>query len=388
MVGRYTTPAGSWEAVLFSHDGYPSGLGQLLLDEVRAWRGDLDGLLAELLDPSIDAPDGLKNAEFQTELEPDATDLLYRQDSEWVGDTNYLYLFDVEDRRLDIFDTSDYFKGKSPQAVHFSAVGIAGVAKLWDPIPRVVFAEVMDGWGDESEERKTERLRFANNVSRALGADIHAVAHELFALLEAVIQGTHWVSRCQPLAPHSEQWRPEWNPITLSTGWYQDGVYDLPIGDVVLHYGGSNTVRRLETSPHPSLIRADGALNKFSLAQVFAKWQDDPPVERYHEVLNVFGQGALEAILGPDACIEGVEWRLENNRWQMGVWQKVSQMPLPGQLAVVDARQYVSDAEEGDSLLRWETDVISHMGRWKWLVLDWMRMVARGETGIPIEEEE
>lgn len=386
LVGRYIAPSRDWEAVYFSHDGYPSGLGQILLDEVRAWSGDLDGLLSELLDPTTDAPGGLRGAEFQTDSFPEASNPLFRQDNPWVGDTNYLYLFDVGDRRLDVISTSDYFEGKAPLPVRFFDGGIADVVELREPLHPVVFVNAMEGWGDESAERKAERIHFANNVARTFGTNTQSVAKELFAFCEKMIRWNYWASHVHPLPPRSERWRQEWNPIILATGWFEDGVYDLPIGSIVLHYGGSNTARQCEIGPHSTLHRLDGAISNIGLIHVSSEWPDDLPTQRYRDLLNVLCQCALEAILGPESSIDSVEWRLEDRWWRMRIWQEISATPRPGQLSLEEARTYASEAEEGDTLLRWEMDVTPHVGRWKWLVLDWMRMVARGEAVFPNEE--
>ncbi|MCB9760335.1 MAG: hypothetical protein H6739_10905 [Alphaproteobacteria bacterium] len=159
---RRSSDARSWKGVHHFGDGAPWELGNELLFRVRRSRGDLAAVVQELI---IDAPYGwqsiahLKRAEKDDQLRYYSPKLLRGADGVEVS---WLHLFDVDERRLDIYrvDRSQP-SGHEPDAVAsvtFNERGRSTPHQLVAPPPPWLTMEVASGWQDEMSEGVRERV--------------------------------------------------------------------------------------------------------------------------------------------------------------------------------------------------------------------------------------
>ncbi|WP_238539641.1 hypothetical protein [Corallococcus macrosporus] len=130
-----------WRGVHHYWDSYPTGLGQHLMARVQHAKGDLRAVVRQLIDeapwgwsscrPEHDAPAGKR----QTEEEPGP-----RVAPDETGAVNYVYVFDLEARRLDAFSTCVGDDGKRIGSVVFSPTGAPDLPTL-DLLPEERVAE-------------------------------------------------------------------------------------------------------------------------------------------------------------------------------------------------------------------------------------------------------
>jgi hypothetical protein len=111
-----------WRGVYHHYDSYPTGLGQHLLGRVAASRGDVASVEKALID---EAPRGWSicfgpNAE---KFSDDEVDLEVRADN--LGLVDYVYVFDVAARRLDLFQRESDHDARWIESVTFSEMGEA-----------------------------------------------------------------------------------------------------------------------------------------------------------------------------------------------------------------------------------------------------------------------
>ncbi|NTX17273.1 hypothetical protein HUA76_41540 [Myxococcus sp. CA056] len=120
-----------WRGVYQHWDGYPSGLGQHLMARVQRAQGDMQSVVRQLIDeapwgwshcmPGPDAPEGDRISEENAgpRVAPDET-----------GMVAYVYVFDLEARRLDAFSTCVGDDGKRLCSVVFSQTGTPDLRAL------------------------------------------------------------------------------------------------------------------------------------------------------------------------------------------------------------------------------------------------------------------
>jgi hypothetical protein len=108
-----------WRGVYHHWDGYPEGLGQNLIHRVHSMRGDLHAVARLLID---EAPWG-----WSTCIDSDER---YSKDDPGLpvspadtGNVAYVYVLDVEARRLDAFATHADADGERIGSIHFSPTG-------------------------------------------------------------------------------------------------------------------------------------------------------------------------------------------------------------------------------------------------------------------------
>ncbi|AFE04378.1 hypothetical protein COCOR_01917 [Corallococcus coralloides DSM 2259] len=113
-----------WRGVYHHWDGYPTGLGQHLLYRAQRAQGDLGAVVRQLIDeapwgwslcmPGPAKPEGQRFSEEEPGL---------RVGPEETGAVAYVYVFDVEARRLDMFSTHVGGEGRRLSSVRFSSTG-------------------------------------------------------------------------------------------------------------------------------------------------------------------------------------------------------------------------------------------------------------------------
>ncbi|MCE9673080.1 hypothetical protein LY474_35265 [Myxococcus stipitatus] len=130
-----------WRGVYHFWDGSLTGLGQHLLERVRDAKGDMPSVVRQLID---DAPWGWTNCMSQPEhtagerhTEADPGEPVSPDDT---GAVAYVYVFDLEARRLDAFSTYVGDDGKRVGSVVFSPTGTPDVPAL-DLLPEEAVVE-------------------------------------------------------------------------------------------------------------------------------------------------------------------------------------------------------------------------------------------------------
>ncbi|MCP3063734.1 hypothetical protein LXT21_33665 [Myxococcus sp. K38C18041901] len=117
-----------WRGVYHHWDGYPTGLGQYLLAAVERAGGDIQAVVGRLIDESpwgwstcLGGKDGERNPEGNPgpPVSPEET-----------GSVAYVYVFDVDARRLDAFSTYVGEDGKRFCSVRFSPEGTPDLPAL------------------------------------------------------------------------------------------------------------------------------------------------------------------------------------------------------------------------------------------------------------------
>lgn len=130
-----------WRGVDHFRNGSPTGLGQYLLNRVQQVKGDLQAVVRELID---EAPWGWTNCiphpahteiERHTEEDPGP-----RVAPDETGLVAYIYVFDLEARRLDMFSTYVGDDGKRISSVSFSPTGTPDLPAL-DLLPEEAVIE-------------------------------------------------------------------------------------------------------------------------------------------------------------------------------------------------------------------------------------------------------
>ncbi|WP_375755521.1 hypothetical protein [Corallococcus exercitus] len=130
-----------WRGVEHFRNGSPTGLGQHLLNRVQQVKGDLQAVVRELID---EAPWGWTNCmpqpgptavERHTEEDPGP-----RVAPDETGLVAYIYVFDLEARRLDMFSTYVGDDGKRLSSVRFSPTGTSDLPAL-DLLPEEAVIE-------------------------------------------------------------------------------------------------------------------------------------------------------------------------------------------------------------------------------------------------------
>ncbi|MBN8230277.1 hypothetical protein JYK02_22445 [Corallococcus macrosporus] len=130
-----------WRGVDHFRNGAPTGLGQHLLNRVQQVHGDLQAVVRELID---EAPWGWTNCmplpgytevERHTEEDPGP-----RVAPDETGLVAYIYVFDLEARRLDMFSTYVGDDGKRISSVRFSPTGTPDLPAL-DLLPEEAVIE-------------------------------------------------------------------------------------------------------------------------------------------------------------------------------------------------------------------------------------------------------
>ncbi|RKG71235.1 hypothetical protein D7V80_02475 [Corallococcus sp. CA054B] len=130
-----------WRGVYHHWDGYPSGLGQHLMARVQRAQGDMQAVVRQLIDeapwgwshcmPGPKAPEGQRHSEEGAgpRVTPDET-----------GAVAYVYVFDLEARRLDAFSTCVGDDGERISSVVFSPTGTPDLPAL-DLLPEEAVSE-------------------------------------------------------------------------------------------------------------------------------------------------------------------------------------------------------------------------------------------------------
>ncbi|AGC48972.1 hypothetical protein MYSTI_07700 [Myxococcus stipitatus DSM 14675] len=145
-----------WRGVV-SPDSYGnmSGLGHQLMAHVQRVQGDMESVVRQLIDESprglrhgIQSPDEPEGDRFTEEdarlrVAPDKTDM-----------RGYVYVFDLEARRLDVFSTLARYGGKRMRSVVFSETGTPDLRAL-DLLP----AETVDEPLLPGEELSAQTLK-------------------------------------------------------------------------------------------------------------------------------------------------------------------------------------------------------------------------------------
>ncbi|MCP3139459.1 hypothetical protein [Pyxidicoccus xibeiensis] len=130
-----------WRGVDHWWDGSPTGLGQHLMERVRHEQGDIQAVVRQLID---EAPWGWTNCmqqpketagERHTEQDPGP-----RVAPDETGLVAYIYVFDLEARRLDAFSTYVGDDGRRIGSVVFSPTGTPDLPAL-DLLPEEAVTE-------------------------------------------------------------------------------------------------------------------------------------------------------------------------------------------------------------------------------------------------------
>ncbi|MFY1828342.1 hypothetical protein ACN47A_20630 [Myxococcus fulvus] len=130
-----------WRGVYHHWDGYPTGLGQYLIASVERARGDIQTVVRRLID---EAPwgwstcmSGKGGAEGELNPEGNPGPLVAPDET---GSVAYIYVFDVEARRLDAFSTYVGEDGKRVSSISFSSEGTPDLPAL-DLLPEETVSE-------------------------------------------------------------------------------------------------------------------------------------------------------------------------------------------------------------------------------------------------------
>ncbi|MCY0997449.1 hypothetical protein OWM54_09905 [Myxococcus sp. MISCRS1] len=130
-----------WRGVYHHWDGYPTGLGQHLMACVERVRGDLQAVVARLIDEAPWGWSTCMGGKDETEEErysEESPGLPVAPDE--TGSVSYVYVFDVEARRLDAFSTYVGGDGKRFSSVRFSPEGTPDLPAL-DLLPEELVSE-------------------------------------------------------------------------------------------------------------------------------------------------------------------------------------------------------------------------------------------------------
>src|SRR5437868_596129 len=107
-----------WRGVYHHWDGTPDGLGSELIKRARLFKGNLGGLVRQVIDS---APRGWSSLASQEQID----DVGLPVSPEDTGNIAYAYIFDVGARRLDAFATHPDASGEFIGSVSFDANGVA-----------------------------------------------------------------------------------------------------------------------------------------------------------------------------------------------------------------------------------------------------------------------
>ncbi|AKF80349.1 hypothetical protein MFUL124B02_11255 [Myxococcus fulvus 124B02] len=113
-----------WRGVYHHWDGYPTGLGQHLMARVERAHGDIQAVVGRLIDEAPWGWSTCMGGKGETEEErysEESPGLPVAPDE--TGSVSYVYVFDVEARRLDAFSTHVGGDGKRLSSVAFSPEG-------------------------------------------------------------------------------------------------------------------------------------------------------------------------------------------------------------------------------------------------------------------------
>lgn len=226
----------AWRGVYHHYDGYPDGLGEELIARARRFKGNLGGLVRQVIDS---APRGWSSLQSNEKFGDDGP----RVAPDETDNTCWVYLFDVAARRLDVFATHADASGELVGSVSFAADGTATPAKLEivEPPPKWTRAPIADTWDDSTEQQLALRADVARRVERDCSAAgltvagfVELVGH---ALVETIFQA-QWKGRTSP-APLTR--------VCLPPRWGSDVLWRVKLGDLEVLYPPPGERTPLET---------------------------------------------------------------------------------------------------------------------------------------------
>ncbi|NOU31594.1 MAG: hypothetical protein HOO96_27145 [Polyangiaceae bacterium] len=346
----YATKDGGFKGVWNHWDGNPAALGNSLLEAVRSHRGSLDRVVNEAI---CDAPHGWSSYATRQRAEQDDDDVWPR----FFGlehvpdflDFNYLYLFDVAARRLQVIEaTESKIAARSAIAtVTFATDGTPTPSRLEDPPPpwqQVSVVALDDGWTSSTRAR-------AARVREAFDAQTDDPA-QLQRVLRAAFE--HAVVAAWP------DWSEARNPLTAAWGWGEEPrAHEIQLGRVRLRYGCPSEWRFDDEFP---LIDAQGNYAKLDLTpSAWAQHLEATGVEDAKTLADL-----LLAVLGAASLDREGEFQADDGQLYQ-YFRVVDGVDSETEMALARARKIDPDCDVGDDL-----GLPVRVNDWPWALVDWM----------------
>lgn len=154
-----------WRGVYHHWGGQPDDLGQELIKRALLFKGNLGGLVRQVIDS---APEGWSSLAQQEKI--DDVGLPVSPDD--TGNIAYAYIFDVAARRLDAFATHTDANGELLGSVSFSADGKATPPQfeVVEPPSPLLAPQVLQGWEPFDDKAQAQRLDVKRRVERDCGS--------------------------------------------------------------------------------------------------------------------------------------------------------------------------------------------------------------------------
>lgn len=169
-----------WRGVYHHWGGQPDDLGAELIKRARLFKGNLGGLVRQVIDS---APRGWSSLAQQTQLDDDGS----TAGPDDTGNIAYAYVFDVGARRLDCFATHADANGEFIGAVTFDAQGAATPPQfeVVEPPSPLLAPQVLPSWTPSTPENAAFRASVRARVER----DCAAAGLTVRAFVDAVALG-------------------------------------------------------------------------------------------------------------------------------------------------------------------------------------------------------
>ena len=166
-----------WRGVYHHWSGEPDDLGQQLIDSVKKRSGDLAGLVRAVVDQ---APYGWSSL---AERRPyPADDPGFAVSPTDVANTCWVYLFDLEARRLDVFATYADARGAYAGSVSFDAAGVAKPSAFVLVEPPGPSGAAVETWLPSTPQELAQRA----DVRRRVVRDCEAASLSVEGFIELV----------------------------------------------------------------------------------------------------------------------------------------------------------------------------------------------------------
>ena len=377
IVARRT--ADGFKGVFHERACQPWILGNALLVELHTRRGDLDGVVSMLVDA---APHGWVSFIDRERFEADSgtaaflgVDILDHQ--AWV---EWLYVFDVEGRRLEVWFSPEKAKRGPPiYTVTFAEDGAANPPLFREPVPEAPKAKVLSGGKGDTDEDRNFRGRVADRLRVIAPRFDAAKARSTFVDgFAAAIDGGDWQPfEEDPLAARFREAlrQPARSPLRLWEDerrlWMVPLEADPPrryweaeVGAWRLRYPSPDQRADDDVGEGYGVLRFDGAWMALpALLTMFPAPSVDGDETR---ATDAFFIAVVQALCGTEAQYEAIDDRVF---FFKTVVRSVSQPDR--EIAQTEARAIDPDCKLGDTL-GWNLPPYGGL----WSVLDWIRLKA------------
>ena len=358
-------------------DADPWILGNALLFEILKRSGDIEGAVDEAV---TQASHGwLSYPERRRAPSGEGRAFWRRQDLDSDGLIDWLYVFDLERRRLDVWGADP--QGEPLYTVSFDAEGLGSPALFAQPRPEAPSGRLLHGWkGDDPAIRG-----FRERVTAALGnADIDAIAEGMTSGLGRALRAVDWVpfteasetvrlrERLGHEAPGALSLWPEEDCVWMVRPFAEPAgrFWEVTLDGFRVRYPVPHSRAEDDVGDEAVALRFDGAYARWpSLLTVFPYRSPDGPAERLL-------RAGVHALVG-----DQVPFQVEGDQvfFLKTVVETVND-PVK-QVGLAEARTLDPDCGPGDTL-GW--DLPAYGGLYG--VLDWLRSLQRpvaGEGGRP-----